>query len=393
MAMSYQYDNFRLNNFKTIMTFKELNFIKPLIMALNDMCYQSPTPIQEQAIPLILKGSDVFGCAQTGTGKTAAFALPILHKLGSAKRERKNVKALIIAPTRELVNQIGESIKQYSKYLPVSTATIFGGVSQHKQEAAIKKGIDILVATPGRLLDLMQQRLVTLDDLEYFVLDEADRMLDMGFIHDIKRIISKLPVKRQTLFFSATVAPRIMKLANTLLKDPVNVSTAPVSSTNVLVEQSLYYVSKENKKHLLKHILGFDDMGRVLVFTRTKRGADKVAKDLNISGISSEAIHGNKSQGARERSLARFKDKKIRVLVATDIASRGIDVDKLSHVINYEIPEQAETYVHRIGRTGRAGLKGKALSFCTVEEVLYMKDIFRLIKKEVDIVSVPPFTR
>ena len=362
-------------------------------MALNDMCYQSPTPIQEQAIPLILKGSDVFGCAQTGTGKTAAFALPILHKLGSAKRERKNVKALIIAPTRELVNQIGESIKQYSKYLPVSTATIFGGVSQHKQEAAIKKGIDILVATPGRLLDLMQQRLVTLDDLEYFVLDEADRMLDMGFIHDIKRIISKLPVKRQTLFFSATVAPHIMKLANTLLKDPVNVSTAPVSSTNVLVEQSLYYVSKENKKHLLKHILGFDDMGRVLVFTRTKRGADKVAKDLNISGISSEAIHGNKSQGARERSLARFKDKKIRVLVATDIASRGIDVDKLSHVINYEIPEQAETYVHRIGRTGRAGLKGKALSFCTVEEVLYMKDIFRLIKKEVDIVSVPPFTR
>lgn len=375
------------------MTFKELNLIKPLVRALNDMGYQNPTPIQEQAIPLILKGNDVFGCAQTGTGKTAAFALPILHKLTSTKGERKNIKALIIAPTRELVNQIGESIKQYSKYLPVSSTTIFGGVSQHKQEIVIKKGVDILVATPGRLMDLMQQKLVTLDDLEYFVLDEADRMLDMGFIHDIKRIISKLPAKRQTLFFSATVVPHIMKLAQTLLKDPVNVSATPVSSTNALVEQSLYYVSKENKKHLLKHILGFNDMGRVLVFTRTKRGADKVAKDLNICGISSEAIHGNKSQGARERSLARFKGRKIRVLVATDIASRGIDVDRLSHVINYEIPEQAETYVHRIGRTGRAGLKGKALSFCTVEETSYMKDIFKLIKKKVDIVSVPPFTR
>ncbi len=374
------------------MTFNELGLIKPLLMALNDMGYQSPTSIQQQAIPHILKGNDVFGCAQTGTGKTAAFALPILHQL-AASNNKKCIRALIIAPTRELVSQIGESIKQYSKHLPISSATIFGGVSQHHQQREIARGIDILVATPGRLMDLMQQKLVNLDHLEYFVLDEADRMLDMGFINDIKRIISRLPATRQTLFFSATIAPSIMALAQTLLKNPVKVSTTPVSSTNVLVEQSLYYVAKEDKKRLLTYLLNDDKIGHVLVFTRTKRGADNVAKDLNKSGISSEAIHGNKSQGAREKSLARFKDRKIRVLVATDIASRGIDVDRLSHVINYEIPEQAETYVHRIGRTGRAGLTGKALSFCTNEEVSYMKDIYKLIKKEIAIVSVHPFSR
>lgn len=362
-------------------------------MALNDLGYQNPTSIQQQAIPHILKGNDVFGCAQTGTGKTAAFALPILHQLAAVQNKKKCIRALIIAPTRELVAQIGDNIKQYSKHLPISFATIFGGVSQHQQKREIERGIDILVATPGRLQDLIQQKLVKLDHLEYFVLDEADRMLDMGFIHDIKCIISCLPAKRQTLFFSATIAPSIMALAQTLLKNPVKISTTPVSSTNALVEQSLYYVSKEDKKHLLTHILNYDEIGHVLVFTRTKRGADNVAKELNKNGISSEAIHGNKSQGAREKSLARFKDRKIRVLVATDIASRGIDVDRLSHVINYEIPEQAETYVHRIGRTGRAGLKGKALSFCTNEEVSYMKDIYKLIKKEIDIVSVHPFTK
>ncbi|HET6227934.1 MAG TPA: DEAD/DEAH box helicase [Bacteroidia bacterium] len=375
------------------MTFNELGLTKPLLMALNDMGYQNPTSIQQQAIPHILKGNDVFGCAQTGTGKTAAFALPILHQLASVQNEKKHIKALIIAPTRELVSQIGESIKQYSKHLSIASANIFGGVSQHHQQKEIERGVDILVATPGRLMDLMQQKLVKLDHLEYFVLDEADRMLDMGFINDIKRIISRLPAKRQTLFFSATIAPNIMALAQTLLKNPVKVSTTPVSSTNVLVEQSLYYVAKEDKKRLLTYLLNDDKIGHVLVFTRTKRGADNVAKDLNKSGISSEAIHGNKSQGAREKSLARFKDRKIRVLVATDIASRGIDVDRLSHVINYEIPEQAETYVHRIGRTGRAGLTGKALSFCTNEEVSYMKDIYKLIKREIDIVAVHPFSK
>jgi ATP-dependent RNA helicase RhlE len=374
------------------MTFTELNLTEPLIMALNDLGYKQPTSIQEQAIPPILNGRDIFGCAQTGTGKTAAFALPVLHQLAIRKNGPQQIRALILAPTRELASQIGESIKQYSKQLPISYLTIFGGVSQNVQVKALSKRVDILVATPGRLMDLVQQGLVRLDHIEYFVLDEADRMLDMGFIHDIKRIISRLPAKRQTLFFSATAAPDIMKLAQTLLKNPVQVSVSPVSSANALVEQSLYYVSKENKRPLLKHILNDGGIDHALVFTRTKRGADRVARDLNKSGISSEAIHGDKSQGARERALQGFKNRKIRVLVATDLASRGIDVDKLSHVINYEIPEQAETYVHRIGRTGRAGSSGKALSFCTTEEISYMKDIRKLIRQEIDIVSSHPFT-
>jgi len=362
------------------------------MQALDKMGYNDPTPIQEQAIPSILEGRDVFGCAQTGTGKTAAFALPMLQMLQNRTREgERTTKALILAPTRELALQISESVKDYSKYLNLSYTTVFGGVSQNMQVRDLRRGVDILIATPGRLLDLMQQGFVKLNHIEYFVLDEADRMLDMGFINDIKKVIAKLPAKRQTLFFSATAAPDIMKLANTLLKNPVSVSVNPVSSTATLVEQSVYYVSKENKRSLLKHVLKNGNIEHALVFTRTKRGADKVAKELNGNGIKAEAIHGNKSQGARERALKGFKDRNIRVLVATDIASRGIDVDKLSHVINYEIPEQAETYVHRIGRTGRAGSSGKALSFCAQEEMPYLKDINKLIKKDIAVVSGHPF--
>lgn len=372
------------------MTFKELPLSEPILLALETMGYQTPSPIQEKAIIPILNGSDLFGCAQTGTGKTAAFALPILQQL-SQKERSKNIRALILAPTRELVTQISDNIRAYSKNLRINHTTIFGGVSQKNQVMELRKGVEILVATPGRLLDLMQQGFIRLDQVEHFVLDEADRMLDMGFIHDIKKIITKLPTQRQTLFFSATAAPDIMKLANSILKNPLHISVTPISSAAPLVEQSLYYVSKENKRSLLKHVIKTQNVEHALVFTRTKRGADRVAKDLNSSGIHSEAIHGNKSQGARERALKGFKNKTIRVLVATDIASRGIDVDKLSHVINYEIPEQAETYVHRIGRTGRAGSTGKAFSFCAQEELSFMKDIQKLTKQSIDVVSLHPF--
>lgn len=372
------------------MTFNDLKLIKPLITALKNMGYDSPTPIQEQAIPHVLNGEDIFGCAQTGTGKTAAFCLPILQQLKS-RNSSGNIRALILAPTRELAIQISENLRLYSKNLNLSHATVFGGVSQKNQERELRKRPEIIVATPGRLLDFMQQGLIKLDRVEHFVLDEADRMLDMGFIHDIKKVIAKLPRQRQTLFFSATAAPNIMKLADTLLKNPVHISVTPVSSTATLVEQSIYYVSKENKRSLLKYILNTGKIEHALVFTRTKRGADRVAKELTKSGIKSEAIHGNKSQSARERALKGFKNRSIRILVATDIASRGIDVEKLSHVINYEIPEQAETYVHRIGRTGRAGMAGKALSFCTTDELSYMKDINKLIKQKIEVVASHPF--
>jgi len=376
------------------MTFSELKIIKPLILALDKKGYTEPTPIQQQSIPPILQGKDIFGCAQTGTGKTAAFALPILQLLAQAKEVNtsKSIKALILAPTRELALQISENFLAYGRNVNISHTTIFGGVSQLNQTRDLKRGVDVLVATPGRLLDLMQQGYIKLNDIEFFVLDEADRMLDMGFINDIKKVIAKLPVRKQTLFFSATASPDIMKLANTLLKDPVKVSVTPVSSTATLVEQSVYYVEKEKKRSLLKFVLNDGKIDHALVFTRTKRGADRVAKDLNSNGIKAEAIHGDKSQGARERALKGFKDRSIRVLVATDIASRGIDVDKLSHVINYEIPEQAETYVHRIGRTGRAGSSGIALSFCTQDELPYLKDITKLIKKTIDVVSNHPFS-
>lgn len=375
------------------MTFSNLRLIKPLVMALEKKGYTEPTPIQKQSIPHILDRKDIFGCAQTGTGKTAAFALPILQLLDAKKENNKNrvIKALILAPTRELASQISDNFLAYGKNLGISHCTIFGGVSQGPQVNNLRRGVDILVATPGRLLDLVNQGFIKLNQVEYFVLDEADRMLDMGFINDIKKIIAKIPIKRQTLFFSATAAPAIMKLANTILHNPVNVAVTPISSSASLVTQSVYYVKKENKRLLLKHVLNNGKIEHALVFTRTKRGADKVAKDLNTIGVSAEAIHGNKSQGARERALKGFKNRTIRILVATDIASRGIDVDKLSHVINYEIPEQAETYVHRIGRTGRAGLSGVALSFCAHDELSYLKDINKLIKTNIEVVSTHPF--
>lgn len=373
------------------MTFSELKLIKPLVLALDKKGYTQPTPIQEQSIPHVLAGKDIFGCAQTGTGKTAAFALPILQMLTEKKltNNSRAIKALILAPTRELALQISESFTAYGNQLGISHTTVFGGVNQNKQTMALRRGVDIVVATPGRLLDLMQQGFVKLDSIEHFVLDEADRMLDMGFINDIKKIITKIPVKRQTLFFSATAAPDIMKLANTILKNPVSVAVSPVSSTATLVQQSVYYVKRENKRLLLKHVLKNGTIEHALVFTRTKRGADKVAKELNSNGISAEAIHGNKSQNARERALKGFKNRSIRVLVATDIASRGIDVDKLSHVINFELPEVAETYVHRIGRTGRAGSSGIALSFCAQDEMTYLKDINKLIKKNIEVTAHP----
>lgn len=374
------------------MTFKELELIQPIQQALSKKGYDQPTAIQQQAIPHLLQGRDLFGCAQTGTGKTAAFALPILQHLYNNKSQSKpGVKALILAPTRELVVQISESFTAYGTQLGLKQAVIVGGVSQSMQVAAVRRGADIIIATPGRLMDLMQQGFVKLHSVECFVLDEADRMLDMGFIDDIKRIIAKLPAKKQTMFFSATVAPEIKKLADSLLNDPINVSTAPVSSPNANVKQSVYYVGSSDKKALLQHVLTSESIHHALVFTRTKRGADKVVKELNNSGISAEAIHGNKSQNARQKALKGFKNRSIRVLVATDIASRGIDVDKLSHVINYELPNEAETYVHRIGRTGRAGEQGTAFSFCDGEEVGYLKDITRLLKKPIDVISEHPY--
>ena len=375
------------------MTFSNLRLIKPLISALEKKGYTAPTPIQEQAIPIVLEGRDIFGCAQTGTGKTAAFALPILQLMdGNKAANKKGIKALILAPTRELALQISENFSEYGSNLGLSHITIFGGVSQHHQVIALKRGVDILIATPGRLLDLIQQGYIKLNTVEHFVLDEADRMLDMGFINDIKKIIPMLPAKRQTLFFSATAAPDIMKLANKILVNPAHVAVTPVSSTTNLVKQSIYYVKKEDKRSLLKFVLKKEKIDHVLVFTRTKRGADKVAKDLNKDGIKAEAIHGDKSQGARERALKGFKDRKINVLVATDVASRGIDVDKLSHVINFELPEVAETYVHRIGRTGRAGESGIAMSFCTRDEMPYLKEISKLINKNIEIVKSYPYS-
>lgn len=375
------------------MTFTELKINKPLVAALNDLNYHQATPIQQQAIPHALNGSDIFGCAQTGTGKTAAFSLPILQLLSNRGNNQgpRTIKALVLAPTRELVQQISDNVRSYSKNVPIAFTTIFGGVSQHNQVKDLRRGVDLLIATPGRLLDLMQQGFIDLKHIEFFVLDEADRMLDMGFINDIKRVIAKLPAKKQTMFFSATAAPDIMKLANTLLKDPVKVSVDPVSSTSELISQSVYYVSKENKRSLLKHILKSGNIDHALVFTRTKRGADRVAKELNSSGIMAAAIHGDKSQGARTKALKGFKDRSIRILVATDIASRGIDVDKLSHVINFELPEQAETYVHRIGRTGRAGALGTALSLCASDEMPYLKDINKLIRKNIEVMKTHPF--
>ena len=376
------------------MTFEDLDLIAPILRALEEEGYQHPTPIQQQSIPIILKERDLLACAQTGTGKTAAFAVPIIQLLSKNKapeRGPKKIKALIVTPTRELAIQIGESFKAYGRHTRLRGTIIFGGVSQHKQVKALKRGIDILVATPGRLLDLISQGHIKLQDLQYFVLDEADRMLDMGFIHDVRKIVALLPAQRQSLFLSATMPPDIVKLAGTILRNPEQVSVTPVSSTAEKVEQRVYHVVKRDKKKLLLHLLKDTHIGSALVFTRTKRGADRVARDLKRSGINAEAIHGNKSQNARQRALKNFKSGHNRVLVATDIAARGIDVDALSHVINFDLPNVPETYVHRIGRTGRAGASGIALSFCDVEETPYLKDIQKLIRMRVPVVDDHPF--
>lgn len=372
------------------MLFKELELIEPILKALETEGYTNPTPIQEQAIPAALAGKDILGCAQTGTGKTAAFSIPILQLVCQSQLNgnfTRGIKALILTPTRELAIQIDESIAAYGKNLRISHEVIFGGVSQHHQVINLKKGVDILTATPGRLLDLMQQGFIHLKDIRFFVLDEADRMLDMGFINDVKKVVAKLPEKKQTLFFSATMPDEIEKLANTLLKNPVTIAVTPVSSTVEKIEQAIYFVEKENKKNLLQDLLQDSAIKSALVFTRTKHGADKVVKNLVKQGITSEAIHGNKSQNARQRALTNFKNGHTRILVATDIAARGIDVDGLSHVFNYELPNVPETYVHRIGRTGRAGENGMAISFCDTEERAYLKDIQKLIKIELPVVS------
>ena len=376
------------------MSFEKLKLIEPILRALKAEGYTQPTPIQEQAIPVLLERKDLLGCAQTGTGKTLAFAAPILQLLQEDELFVKGpagIKTLILTPTRELAIQIGESFATYGKFLRLRQTVIFGGVSQRSQTDALRAGVDILIATPGRLLDLMDQRYVHLQHIKIFVLDEADRMLDMGFIHDVKKIISKLPTKRQTLFFSATMPPEISKLANTILTNPVRVEVTPASSTANTIQQVLYYVQKSDKRSLLLHLLKDQNIETALVFTRTKHGADKVAKDLNRAGVQTEAIHGNKSQNARQRALSNFKEKKTRVLVATDIAARGIDIDDLSHVINYELPNIPETYVHRIGRTGRAGASGNALSFCDMEEREYLRDINKLISQTIPVIEDHPF--
>lgn len=369
------------------MTFEELNLIEPLMKAVKNRGYITPSPIQEKAIPHILNGVDVFGCAQTGTGKTAAFSLPILQLIQQKQhsKQQAHIKALVLAPTRELALQIHESFEEYGKGLPIKSTVIFGGVSQLNQTNALKKGVDILIATPGRLIDLMNQGYVDLRHIEYFVLDEVDRMLDMGFIADIRRVIAKIPLKRQTLFFSATVPPDIKKLADSLLKNPVQVHVAPISTAAEMVKQSIFHVEKNDKVHLLKHLLMEQNVEHALVFTRTKHGADKVVKDLKKSGISAEAIHGNKSQNARQRALKDFKDRTLKILVATDIASRGIDVDKLTHVFQFDLPEVPETYIHRIGRTGRAGMDGIAISFCASEERDYLKGINKLLNVAIEV--------
>ena len=371
------------------MLFKDLDIIKPILKALEDSGYEKPTEIQKKSIPVVLKGKDILGCAQTGTGKTAAFAIPILQNIAADKEKDNNrsIKALIVAPTRELAIQIEESFAAYSKYLDIKDTVIFGGVNQSSPVRKIKAGVDILVATPGRLLDLSNQKHVDLRNIKYFVLDEADRMLDMGMIHDVKKIILRLPKERQNLLFSATMPKEVMKLVNSILNNPVKVEVQPVSSTVEIISQGVYYVPKKNKKSLLIHLLKEESIKSVIVFSRTKHGANKIAKDLEKSGITSAAIHGNKSQNQRQLALNNFKEGNIRVLVATDIAARGIDIDELSHVINYDLPDVAETYVHRIGRTGRAGSSGIAITFCDEEEKAMFRNIEKLIGKSIPVLE------
>ena len=376
------------------MSFKNLNLIPALLKALETEGYEHPTPIQEQVIPALLLGKDLIGCAQTGTGKTAAFALPILQGLAGEQRTPgrvRPIRALILTPTRELAIQIDESFAAYGRNLSLKHTVVFGGVSQHPQTAILNTGVDILVATTGRLLDLIKQQYVRLQNIRYFVLDEADRMLDMGFLPDVRRVIAQLPQERQTLLFSATMPAEISALATSLLRNPVKVAVTPVSSTVDAIEQAVYFVGQEDKRNLLIHLLEDPAVASALIFTRTKYGADKLSKQLVKAGIGAQAIHGNKSQGARQRALSDFKSKQTRVLVATDIAARGIDVEELSHVINFELPNIPESYVHRIGRTGRAGLGGIALSLCDQEEKAYLKDIERLIGKSIPVIADHPY--
>jgi ATP-dependent RNA helicase RhlE len=376
------------------MTFDELGLIPGILKALHEKGYTIPTSIQQKAIPLVLEGDDLLGTAQTGTGKTAAFALPItqLLQLDEGKSFRKpKIRSLIVTPTRELAIQIGENIQYYAKYTNISHTVIFGGVKQGRQVEALKHGVDILVATPGRLLDLMNQGYIRLDNVEIFVLDEADRMLDMGFITDIKKLLKVLPARRQSLFFSATMPESIVKLSSTILTNPKKIAVNPVSSSAETIQQYLYYTNKSSKKNLLKHILDDQDIDQVLLFSRTKHGADRIARDLKKQKISSAAIHGDKAQNNRQKVLKQFKDGELRVLVATDIAARGIDIDKLKFVINYDIPDVAETYVHRIGRSGRAGETGVAISMCEPEENISIKEIEKLIKKKLNVIDSNPF--
>lgn len=376
------------------MNFKDLKLSPLLLKALEEKGYVTPSPIQEKAIPYVLAGRDVLGCAQTGTGKTAAFALPIIQNLmnpDKKKYPKRVIRSLILTPTRELALQIAENFDQYGSHTSVKCAVIFGGVSANPQIESLRRGIDILVATPGRLYDLFSQGEIDLTHVEIFVLDEADRMLDMGFIHDVKKIISLLPKQKQTLLFSATMPDEIQALIEKLLRNPARVEVTPVSSTVDTIDASLYYVDKENKRPLLAHLLKQEDFRSTLVFTRTKHGADRVAKFLNKSGIQAAAIHGDKSQGARQTALSHFKSGEIRVLVATDIAARGIDIEELSCVINFDLPNIPETYVHRIGRTGRAGLGGRAISFCDISEKDYVKDIEKLTGKKVPVIEDYPY--
>lgn len=375
------------------MNFSDLGLIEPILKAVNDQGYTTPTPIQQQSIPILLQKKDLLGCAQTGTGKTAAFTIPILQHLNTEVdfNQRKKIRALIITPTRELALQINESIIAYGKYTQLRSTVIFGGIKQTKQVNSLKQGVDILVATPGRLLDLMGQGFISLKDIKYFVLDEADQMLDMGFIHDIKKVIEKLPKHRQSLFFSATMPPAIVELSGRILNNAGRVTIQPEQTTAEKVEQSVYMVSKEDKVDLLAHLIKTKGADSTLVFSKTKHGANKIVKKLAKFNITADAIHGNKSQAARVKALEAFKAGDIKVLIATDIAARGIDIDKLSLVVNYDLPNIPETYVHRIGRTGRAKESGEALSFCSDEELVYLRDIQYLIKQDIPIISDQPY--
>ncbi len=377
------------------MNFKELGIITPILQALAEEGYTSPTPIQEASIPVLLRKKDLMASAQTGTGKTASFAIPILQNIITDNNRRKGgrqpLRALIVTPTRELAIQIGESFTAYGRHTDVRNTVIFGGVKQGQQTNALQRSPEVLIATPGRLLDLMNQGYISLKDIEYFILDEADRMLDMGFIHDVKRIIRELPQQRQSLFFSATMPQPILELSGKILHNAEKVIIKPEQTTAEKINQSVYFVEKKQKASLLIHLLEEENIPSAIVFSRTKHGANKIVKQLDRAGISSSAIHGNKSQGARQKSLSDFKNGDIRILVATDIAARGIDIDELSHVINFDLPNVSETYVHRIGRTGRAGASGRAISFCDLEERAYLRDIQQLIRQQLPVIQPHPY--